>query len=44
METIEKTRSQEKNKNMIDLLEMGLNLNYALFSKHNVENFGIKNG
>lgn len=30
METIEKTRSQEKNKNMIDLLEMGLNLNYAL--------------
>lgn len=30
METIEKTRSQEKNKNMIDLLEMGLNLNYVL--------------
>lgn len=30
METIEKTRSQEKNKNMIDLLEMALNLNYAL--------------
>lgn len=30
METIEKTRSQEKNKNMIDLLKMGLNLNYAL--------------
>lgn len=30
METIEKTRSQEKNKNMIDLLEMAFNLNYAL--------------
>lgn len=30
METIEKTRSQEKNKNMIDLLKMALNLNYAL--------------
>lgn len=30
MKTIEKTRSQEKNKNMIDLLEMALNLNYAL--------------